>query len=66
MKVIWGGVRNVKRGRGAAGKTIVFGLLKRGGKVYTIPVADVKRDALRPVIREIVFYVLIHWCIDKK
>ena len=24
-----------KRGRGAYGKTIVFGLLKRGGKVYT-------------------------------
>ena len=24
-----------KRGRGASGKTIVFGLLKRNGKVYT-------------------------------
>ncbi|PIE34265.1 IS1595 family transposase [candidate division KSB3 bacterium] len=47
-----GGVRKGKRGRGAAGQTIVFGLLKRGGKVYTIPLADVKRDTLLPVIRE--------------
>ena len=31
------GARRVrgKRGRGASGKTIVFGLLKRDGKVYT-------------------------------
>ncbi len=48
----FGGVRKEKRGREAAGKTIVFGLLKRGGKVYTILVADVKRDTLLPVIRE--------------
>ena len=31
----FGGRRNGKRGRGAAGKIPVFGLLKRGGKVYT-------------------------------
>lgn len=29
----FGGVRKGKRGRGAAGKVAVFGLLKRGGKV---------------------------------
>jgi transposase len=29
----FGGVRKGKRGRGAGGKTPVFGLLKRGGKV---------------------------------
>lgn len=29
----FGGVRKGKRGRGAAGKVVVFGLLKRGGKV---------------------------------
>jgi len=29
------GVRKGKRGRGAAGKVAVFGILKRGGKVYT-------------------------------
>lgn len=33
----FGGVRKGKRGRGAAGKVPVFGLLKRGGKVYTVP-----------------------------
>ena len=31
----FGGVRKGKRGRGAGGKVAVFGLLKRGGKVYT-------------------------------
>ena len=31
----FGGVRKGKRGRGAAGKVVVFGILKRGGKVYT-------------------------------
>ena len=30
----FGGRRKGKRGRGAAGKVPVFGLLKRGGKVY--------------------------------
>ncbi len=48
----FGGVRKGKRGRGAAGKIIVFGLLKRGGKVYTLPVANVKRETLLPVIRQ--------------
>jgi transposase len=47
----FGGVRKGKRGRGAAGKVIVFGLLKRGGKVYTLPVENVKRDTLLPVIQ---------------
>lgn len=32
-----------KRGRGAAGKTIVFGVLKRNGVVYTEIVPDVKK-----------------------
>ena len=40
-----------KRGRGARGKTIVFGLLKREGKVYTEIVPDVKKDTLQAIIR---------------
>jgi transposase-like protein len=36
----FGGVRKGKRGRGAAGKACVFGILKRGGKVHALPVAD--------------------------
>lgn len=46
------GARRVRgvRGRGARGKTIVFGLLKRGGKVYTQIVPDVSRRTLMQVI----------------
>ena len=40
-----------KRGRGAGGKTIVFGLYKRNGWVYTEIVPDVKRATLRAIIR---------------
>jgi transposase len=40
-----------KRGRGAGGKTIVFGLLKRGGKVYTQIVPDAQKATLQAVIR---------------
>lgn len=36
----FGGTRKGKRGRGAADKMIVFGLLKRNGKVYTVVVPD--------------------------
>jgi transposase len=46
----FGGSRKGKRGRGAAGKVIVFGLLKRHGKVYTIIVPDTKSITLMPVI----------------
>jgi len=47
------GARRVKgkRGRGAYGKTIVFGLLKREGKVYTEIVPDVKAATLQALIR---------------
>jgi transposase len=48
----FGGVRKGKRGRGAAGKSIVFGLLKRGDKVYAQVVGDVKRATLLPIIKE--------------
>ena len=40
-----------KRGRGASGKTIVFGLLKRNGKVYTKIVPNCSRATLHAVIR---------------
>jgi len=40
-----------KRGRGAYGKTIVFGLLKRHGKVYTEIVPDCSRATLQGIIR---------------
>ena len=40
-----------KRGRGARGKTIVFGLLKREGKVYTEIVPDCSAATLQDIIR---------------
>jgi transposase len=46
----FGGSRKGKRGRGAAGKTPVFGLLKRGGKVYTKIIPDASSATLMPII----------------
>jgi transposase-like protein len=40
-----------KRGRGAAGKTPVFGLLKRGGKVFVKIVKNCSKDELLPIIQ---------------
>ena len=47
----FGGVRKGKRGRGAAGKVPVFGILKRGGKVHALMVADTKGKTLLNAIR---------------
>ena len=47
----FGGVRKGKRGQGAAGKVAVFGILKRGGNVYTQIILDAKTDTLMPIIR---------------
>jgi transposase-like protein len=40
-----------KRGRGASNKTIVFGLFKRNGKVYTEIVPDCSAKTLQDIIR---------------
>lgn len=48
----FGGVRKGTRGRGAAGKVAVFGLLKRGGKVYTAIISNAKTETLLPIIAE--------------
>jgi transposase len=42
----FGGVRKGKRGRGAAGKVVVFGMLKRHGKVFTVVVENTKTKTL--------------------
>ncbi len=41
-----------KRGRGAPNKTVVFGMLEKGGNVMTKVVPDVKRRTLYPHIQE--------------
>lgn len=47
------GARRVKgkRGRGAYGKTPVFGIFQRGGRVYTEIVPDCARKTLLAIIR---------------
>lgn len=47
------GARRVrgKRGRGASGKTPVFGILQRGGRVYTEIVPDCAKATLQAIIR---------------
>jgi transposase len=47
----FGGVRKGKRGRGAAGKVPVFGLLKRGGKVYTRMLPNARQETLLSIIQ---------------
>ena len=48
----FGGIRKGKRGRSAAGKVAVFGLLKRGGKVFTAIVPNARTETLLPIIEE--------------
>ena len=48
----FGGIRKGKRGRGAAGKVAVFGLLKRGGKVFAAIVPNARTETLLPTIEE--------------
>ena len=48
----FGGHRKGKRGRGAAGKIPVFGLLKRGGKVYAVVIANAQATTLMPILKE--------------
>ena len=48
----FGGIRKGKRGRGAAGKVPVFGILKRGGKVYTKVIPDARTATLMEIIEE--------------
>ena len=48
----FGGTRKGKRDRGAAGKVPVFGILKRGGKVYTQVIPDASGKTLIPIIKD--------------
>ena len=40
-----------KRGRGAPNKTVVFGMLERGGDVMTKVVPNVRKNTLQPIIK---------------
>jgi len=47
----FGGRRKGKRGRGAAGKVAVFGILERAGRVFTVVVPDCTKETLMAKIR---------------
>lgn len=48
----FGGKRKGKRGWGARGKILVFGMMKRNGKVRVIPVSSRETETLIPLIQE--------------
>ena len=48
----FGGRRKGCRGCGAAGKVVVFGILKRNGRVSTVVVDNAKSETLLPVIKK--------------
>ena len=48
----FGGRRKGKRGRGAGGKVPVFGILKRGGKVYTKVIPDTRSTTLMRIMED--------------
>jgi transposase len=50
----FGGVRKGKRGRGAAGKVPVFGLLKRGGRVFTVMIPNARTATLLPIMERMI------------
>ena len=50
-----------KRGRRASGKTIVLGIFKRNGKVYTEMIPDARKKTLQDIIRgKVALESLIH------
>lgn len=49
-----GGVRKGKRGRGAANKTAVIGIVERKGDVKAVVVPDVQTSTIMPIIEETV------------
>ena len=51
-EAMFGGHRKGKRGWGAEGKTLVFGIYKRNGQVMTFPVPDRKYYTLMEIIKK--------------
>jgi transposase len=53
----FGGTRKGKRGPGSLEKIPVFGILKRGGKVYIKVIKDTSSATLMPIIRHKLFLI---------
>ena len=49
-ETMFGGKRPGKRGWGATGKWIVFGIYQRNGKVLTFPISSRAKETMRPYI----------------
>jgi transposase len=49
-ETMFGGRRPGKRGWGASGKSIVFGIYQRNGKVLTFPISSRAKETMRPYI----------------
>ena len=49
-ETMFGGKRPGKRGWGATGKCIVFGIYQRNGKVLTFPISSRAKETMRPYI----------------
>ena len=47
-----GGKRRGKRGRGAAGKTVVLGMVQRDGEIIVKVVPNIRRSTLQPLIEK--------------
>jgi len=45
-----GGIKRGKRGRGAKDKTVVFGLLERGGNVKAVQLDNLKKSTVEPIV----------------
>jgi transposase-like protein len=48
----FGGVSKGTRGRGAEGKTAVFGMIQRGGKLEARKVENVRRNTIMPIVAD--------------
>ncbi|ENV9741061.1 IS1595 family transposase, partial [Neisseria gonorrhoeae] len=44
--------RKGRRGRGAAGKAVVFGIPKRNGRAYTVAADDAEPETLPPAVKK--------------
>jgi len=50
-ETMFGGKRSGKRGWGASGKNIVFGIYQRNGKVLTFPISSRAKETMQPYIK---------------
>lgn len=51
-ETMFGGRRSGKRGWGASGKNIVFGIYQRDGKVLTFPISSRSKETMMPLITQ--------------